>query len=478
MKAAHLIYTLNAREKKELESILKQKGRKSLVKLYQTLRKTPRNQLKNEKVFEQTFDEPYSKKKDYLLRNELRLLTQETKRLLAREELLQSISISQAQESFWYLRGLRRRGEKELFTTEYDKAYKQAEEELNFHICAALRRMMVDQLQEDILQSQDFETLEQEINKLVTDSTTLANSLIATADYSRAYITRLQMVVPTNRPIPDPTKFRFTENLELARKDPYSNLLYYISQSYLHTGDERIKYLEEALNHLDACDQPEIDYARLSAACYNTLSISYMEKQQYKKATAYAKDAFERVFPNGYNPGILLANYLRCLTLDGKLDEGRKVFNQYGGHFKDIAYYPIILSSLAELEALLGDMDEALTLLTQMQTKGIINYSTYKLILICVYSRKEEYELALREVNNLLQQAKSTGNPGLDEDNKIRYAIREWLKIKLKPADKEAKLDKLRERNNDISEEHRLLYHRSPVTVWFFRQIDELLAKN
>src|SRR5436305_166574 len=123
MKAYGLLSSLSPTEKKAFEVVIKNKGRNSLANLYSYLKKATPNKLEKETIFQATFNSPFAKDKDYLLRNELRLLTNALKQFITEREWMNATEENPHLGNYWYLKALLSRKLNDIYDAEYPDLY-------------------------------------------------------------------------------------------------------------------------------------------------------------------------------------------------------------------------------------------------------------------------------------------------------------------------------------------------------------------
>jgi len=125
-KVLQLVKILSKEELNLIKKRLKQSNQKRLLKLVEHLSKIANQPVDKKTVYEYLFEDEYSSKKDYLIRNEYRLLSQRIERLLAELDLQEQLNNQKTLFHFHLLEALQKRKAYDLFQKEYTESYKQA----------------------------------------------------------------------------------------------------------------------------------------------------------------------------------------------------------------------------------------------------------------------------------------------------------------------------------------------------------------
>lgn len=475
MKVFDLLHSLTNTEKKVFDGVMNNHGREQIKNLYQYVRKTPRHQINNERMYEATYGHKYTKDKDYLLRNELRLLTNELKNMLVKLELEKELKQNPNTANKWYLKALKARGLNEHYESEYEKLATKASNELQFKASMEMSQDYMLYLSDNWASHLDFERISNSLENYRNQVIQYSGNAMRFTDLNQALFTRVSAVVNSKKR--DIVPFTsFVEQIEIHPNDAYSEAMKQMTLAYMSQGDTRKDHLEKALELLDNCNYPGIPIERHLAGCYNSLTIYYLENEHkdLKLATHFAEKAFKAIYPDGPNLSVIFANYLRVLGQANDHEKIRAEFDKYHGHFKNDPNYPIIITGYMEWEAVNGDPDKAMELLPLISTKENINYNSYKMVLISAYLRKGLLELAFSEINNTLQSGRENN---VDEEVMNFFTlVRLLIKTQMQDEPKAQDLKKLLFRIESITPQMLAIVRRTVVFNWYWEQTIELLA--
>jgi hypothetical protein len=134
MKALALIQSLSNTESRELTSVIKQTGRKGLENLFEFISKNSNSQKAEEKeaLFLAAFGYKWVKDKDYLLRNELRILSDVICKWMAEQEVLAEMHETPSVYHYYLLKSWQFRNLMDLFHRNIENWKNEAEAERNY----------------------------------------------------------------------------------------------------------------------------------------------------------------------------------------------------------------------------------------------------------------------------------------------------------------------------------------------------------
>lgn len=476
MKVFDLLHSLSNSEKKAFNAVMNNHPREQVKKLYLYIRKTPRQQISNERMYEAAYQRSYQKEKDYLLRNELRLLGNELKGFLIKFEIEKELKENASFGNMWYLKALKARKLDEYYEAEYPKLYAKAQTELRFLNSLLMSEQYYKHISQSWAKHLNFEVIVEQLEVYKNNVKEFTTAHVRQVDIGHALCTKLAAHILSKKNQID--KFEgLTNYIEISSRNPYSLALENLALAHVTQGIEKLEHLKAALENLQTCDAMGIDVKRWLGGCYNELAIYTLEKNppDYHQAAVYLEKAFEAAFIDGSNPTVIFANYLRVLGHTGQHEKVKQVFDTYAPHFSKEANYPLILTAYLEVEATFGDPDIAMGLLPQLQTKEYIGYFTYKTLLITCYMRKEMHQLAMVETNNTLQNLRE--NQLQPEMETVYSLLRTLIRLKWTKPPKKGGLKKLSEICHSISEHAmEIVFRRSVMLNWYFEMAKSIVG--
>lgn len=131
-RSLKLLDTLTLSEKRDFDFVMESVSRKSLRNLYQCI-KNDRNKTEDKEVlYKKVFGERYTPAKDYLLRNELRLLTDKIKGFLVSRQCEEEIRENSSYGDWLLQKSLLKHQLYKEYEAEFKKSYKKAIDNLSF----------------------------------------------------------------------------------------------------------------------------------------------------------------------------------------------------------------------------------------------------------------------------------------------------------------------------------------------------------
>ncbi len=251
MKTLHLIRCLTAKERKTFGNALEQHKRKSLAKLYKALVKhngadNPEKQI----LFTSCFDGKYTTSKDYLLRNELRLLNNELSDFLVDTELQSRCKSDPYFKAFWLQQAFTTRRQADLFNSQFNRLADEAQDRSQWEYLAASedqRRILTFRLHDFNSEDKDRTLVEINRNRITMLTRRYVQELRETEMQMMFAATQLRRTQPdTEMPL-------INESIDLQAdefNDDYSKATYNLALTYHVEGDEHLAALQRAYDHI------------------------------------------------------------------------------------------------------------------------------------------------------------------------------------------------------------------------------------
>lgn len=289
MKTLALLAQLQPAEEELLRAQLKAHKRKKLYRLYICLSEEP--DLTREELFERLFETAYHCKKDYKLRNELRLLNQEIEALWIEEERQNQLRSDDFRQQRAYFKLLLDREAFDLLNREWKRALQQAQEAQHFEQLGFLWELRF---------GLDFRTREVKA-ALFEDS---KQSLQQARQYRywqgvEGYLInrgRQAYVLANQHAITHQSKEQLPElpfEEELLEQHFLFEYLECIAQSYLAEGKEKLAYLERCLALQSDVEAIRPRFAANALPAWASMAVEYSVQRQFEKS----HQAFQKVIP-------------------------------------------------------------------------------------------------------------------------------------------------------------------------------------
>lgn len=405
-KADILVGSLN---KKEVEQLLIELGghkRATLSKLLVAMKSRGRSEspVSKSALFHSTYGEDYSPEKDYLIRNEMRLLSKEIMSFLAQRQVYQEIKDASQLKGLFYLKSLMNRGETELFEIEWPKILKKADAQLDHGTSAKILEKVVEHMVEHRKTSlADFEVLLEMINDL--NERTIA-SFTQNTLYSRlkeAYVRRTIQAIGKEVPhvnLAEP-EINFAQH---ADSDALSKYYQTMATAYTKTGNERLSLLESAMGLLDSIPAGRIDHQSQRAAINAAIALEYFFQNRLEESLQYHHQALERTkYVSVDRVASYLFNYVSTLIRLAKYQDAIDILDLHENtwnHMPRMRHRFYCLKGMCHV--LTGNPDSAATCIPDdRKTGGLDHYYYFRVIQIIVQIEKGKVELALNECENV-----------------------------------------------------------------------------
>lgn len=484
MKVLNILSSLSATETKELDNIISKHKRPGIRKLYAVLKKyrSGKKEPDKEVLFKSTFGKSYTKDQDYLLRNELRILSEVTKDLIVQNGIDLALKNNEHLRNYWYLRGLADRKLYDIFDQEYQKSYPKAQEEYQLHICIEMARSNIFRMKEQgwmrdkrITSQEVFDQLHL-LKKHLEDHAAVVLNYI---NYQEALLIKKSRSLGSEQFAINQNEHIRHDSIQIDSKtldNPIAKLYYTFSITYLEPSPQKRKELMlQALEYLEECKHipsSGFNYFTLLATCYNLISLASVEINDIEGEAYYAGKCLEAVIASGNNTDMVLANYIRSLANAQQWDKLKETINEHQDRLQDVHNIPVLHSAIIEAYIFLDMLDEAMLELREFKTSESINYITYKVMLVIIYIKKDELPLALNEVENLIKFL----NKNKEGDLAplliyISKATKEWIKAHLAEPNTDTSIKKSINYIEQISEEHLVYVTRSSMFAWLLKKV-------
>ncbi len=251
MKTLHLIRCLTAKERKTFGKAVNKHKRGSLGKLYKALVKHNSGDTPDKsQLFRSTFGEEYTPAKDYLLRNELRLLNNELSDFLVNSELQTTCRNDPYFKAYWLQQAFTTRGQLDLFNSQFNRLAGEAQDRSQWEYLAASE----DQNRLLTFRSQGFNS--EDKNLVLADINRRRIAMLTRRYVQELRETEMQLmfaVTQLRRTQPDAELPQVSKTVDLHAaefNDDYSRATYYLAQTYHLEGEEHLAALQRAYDHV------------------------------------------------------------------------------------------------------------------------------------------------------------------------------------------------------------------------------------
>lgn len=432
MKTLALMEQLTAAEEEDLAQQLKQHKRQKLFHLYEQLLAQP--DIEKEVLFEILFKDNYTQKKDYKLRNELRLLNREIEAFWIQQQREVQLRKDSFRQQRAYFELLMKRGALKLLDSEWQEALEQAEQMAHFQQLSFLWKLRASldfRLRENKLASledirvhlekarhyQYWQGVEDYLINRGREAYILANQ----QGYTRKFSTGL-------------TDLPFRESV--LKEHPLFEYLECIAQAYLVKGVEKLRYLERTLELWEEISDIRPHFAGSARQTEAIIATEYSIQRYFEKS----HQAFQKVLPPWNQLQVvhlpIIYNYVVNLLYMEKLDlveecfaAVKKILEPSHRHYTRFCYMRCWLYLFQ------GKNKAGLDLLITDSLRQHADFDNYyaRLLFALLYFQMDDWESCERELTNMRQRMRYKKKELNNLFELYANALTELLKRKIEP---------------------------------------------
>jgi hypothetical protein len=301
--------------------------------LWETRHNDYSDELRGE-LFLKLFSEPYNSKKDYLLRNEFRLLSQQIENLLVERELKAEVTSNQNAYNYYLLRALQNRKAIDLFQKEFQDSYDHALDHSDYYAAHNITGLnFVNYSQFLNLKEKDLKYVFKLNDLRLTHLSCYYLTAFRKHQIDTEYVRSLFYPFSLNeRSRNKEVKINFN-----TYENDYSGYLYLKAQSFLVPNDQRVKILEKCLAFVRS--QPlESSVLRTELKfCLSYLANCYSLLDNNDKAADYYAEFFDLPMDDADPQRLaVLSDYIARLIRMHSYQEALDLILSNSDHFKDI----------------------------------------------------------------------------------------------------------------------------------------------
>lgn len=325
-RAKQLLDILDSEEMAELEAEISMADRESLAQLLAFLQTSSseeegkdNSEQGKQQMFRAAFGRPWSKKEDYLLRNELRLLTDRVYGLIARHEREEEIKNHPGRNDPFLLDGLLKRGAFRAFESLYKKMREEAQKRCDYRTAHRLNevwfRYLIHycEITPERMQQAHF-TLSENLDNLKR----AYRNEVAENQHRRVVCEQNLLVMGQ-----ETEHSKVGPDGDLAEHDtPFARYYDAISKAHASQGEERIAYARSGLEEIQPIKEL---FPERTAYAYAILSSAMFVERQYVQAAANFEEGIEFCRQQPITPPLeMLFNFASTLM---RLEEYQKVLD-------------------------------------------------------------------------------------------------------------------------------------------------------
>jgi len=474
LKTKELLAVLTGDDINILRRSLKSHKRLTLNLLFDALLSTENqdDELEKASLFFAVFQEKYSSKKDYILRNELRMLNIEIERFITLKQVDDVFRNQPHLLSEHYLNQLLQAKQFRLFEKEWKSAVRSCVRHYNFEILYKLHLMWVDYLrnhQEISLKNLDHlvESLQTATVYLDTVNTMNKKQIEFHREYSRRIASVIEEGVLSEKSIELPKAHQtFIEY--------YNEYFLGVSQAYRSTGEEKLNHLKRSLESLYLLEICDAAFAKNKVRVLGNIAVEYFINKRFTEADDWYNKALDAMEKDDVMIDLIFNYAVNLLSLG----QFREMTDLYFKYQQEIHLTPKVRYRFEYFACLaLAMMDrhaEALKILNhELQTRPQKDYFYFRLIYAILSFQQKDYDACLRELENIRQSPRYKRRLE-SEDLRMLKWIRQLARIFEKPLTKGERKQVLESLSNDfIQEISARPIDNTLLQQWFVKKLKE-----
>lgn len=331
-KASQLLNLLNNNELSLLKQRLVSDKRLRLLLLTENLLKSKNinfDEQERGELYQKLFKQQYTSEKDYLLRNEFRLLSTQVEKLLVREQIREEVEKNDTSYHYYLLRSLQERKALKLFQKEYAGTYDKAIEHQDYYAAHNITGLNF------INFTQFLNVKEKDLPYIEKLSELKLNHL------SCFYLTAFRQHQVDQQYVHNSLHPFSTERSSLEKKvaidfEPfetdYSDYLFLKAKSYMETPENRIKTLEKCLHLANQYfSKNKILFEEEIKFCLAALAKGHSLLTEFQKSNTYYELFFEKCQePTEIERLATLVDYITNLINLGQVEKALLILEENG----------------------------------------------------------------------------------------------------------------------------------------------------
>lgn len=425
MKSIELLRALTPSELNKLEENIASRKRKSLQQLYTTLKKYLKREgvPTNDELFEKTFLQKYTNTKNYLLRNELRLLNELVYDILIEDTFATYIKKHKSTYYYWLARSFFERKMNEAFQADIDRFINYSKDDIKPEDSSLMLDMkslwMIsnnpktpENLRQQAVVTQQWQ--HEQVRHLKYRLREVESRL--------AYITNTQGNIEGWKERPEDFRTPPITRIDISPGDDmFENYLILKKHAYQTKKHTRIGILKQMLAIEERKDHNgEYTPFQAQIASLNSIAMELILLGEFAEADKYMLDAIKRCELN--NQPIAsnnLQNYIANQLNQRQYNRAIEFYKTYEALILTTRQKVSIQIYRAYSHLFLHQSDEALASLPSEDELTEHQKLMQRMVYIIAFIVRKDYALAANESRNAARMIKA--NPG------ERYRIYEWI---------------------------------------------------
>jgi hypothetical protein len=413
MKTRQLIQLLTAGERKEFSHHIALAKNKKMGEAFTFLsaEKSKSDIDIQEKLFKKLFGKTWTKKGDYLLRNELRLLNRQLELFMASKRFDQANKRYDSEASWLFMTSLLDREAWGLFEKEWDAEFRRCEADGNLRSIVRLRELDIEfRIRRRDFTGTGIEGFRRALGTLQLDATRLHQYRILEA---RLYQTQLNRQIFER----DPTKVMIEVPLPVFEitdeTDPYLGYLENMRLAHENRGKDSLQYLLESIRFIEKCKPGVANIRHAQIMLYAQIALELFLQADYVEADKWYEKTIANIdiIVELHHQCTIYLNYISNLTRMRKYAAVLDLIQKHQKllyNLKEIRERVVCVQTMCLIYC--NQIKEAKTLIQDHIVEAKEDTLMYlRLTLAIVFFLQKKYDMVSRELLNLQQSLRSIG---------------------------------------------------------------------
>jgi tetratricopeptide (TPR) repeat protein len=420
MRTLNLIKGLTDKETEQVSAELKTNKRSTLYVLLKELikYKDTEEEPENAHLYKKVFKQAYKKDKDYLLRNELRLLNEQLYNFYVRATFNSHATEHSTAYNFWLARAFYSRRLKNILNQNLDEFIEESLEfmppQLTTFPIYSSAMMGMKSLWMIETYPKNLESLQQQIDytyKWEHEATRRFFYVLAEINARKAYLqmtlARIEnkfTALPDYFGNDDMDQINFKDLLD---SDWYARYIKLKIKLYQTKGEKRIEIIKEMMSYEEKEEVQKVVGSNSLVSNLGNLGLEYISLKQYGEAAVYFEKALQMA-DSIKTPTILahIQNYIITLVLKGNYERALDVYGKYQDTIKGTRSATTIPIFTSYALIFLNRPDEALESFPKISQLIVQHQSLVRFGIVICYIQRNQFDIALNELQNIKRTLK------------------------------------------------------------------------
>jgi hypothetical protein len=422
MKTSEILSLLEKKEKKEFSQRLQNHTRSSLYALFLVLIENA--EASKEKLFATFSKVKYRKDLDYLLRNELRLLLREVELFIVESEARNRFLNNDNKVKIWLLERMLFSGNLHEFELEWKVMMNRATQQANAYEIQQLLKIYSEyNVKHKEINGENISSSLQLLKSQNEITTLLFEEAKSEAEVKKSFLMANLKAIHSKPIVTIKNNFNIPQK-QLKLIIEYNQLK---AKTYSVYGEEKIDLLLKLSKMYTKVCKYRIFSLQELPNTYGNIGLEYFLKKEYNKAHEYYNKAIKASDTTSPNLG-LLYNY----SINAMMLEKYKIIQHvYLNYTDDINKNEKVKHRFKYFTAISllfdNNTEKAFELLeNDLSKRPVLEYYYYRVIYAMVYYQSGDYQLAEREITNILQSVRKN-NVSAFEDKALVLLFQQLL---------------------------------------------------